>query len=50
MWAGLAAIVLGIILFFVGKKADPAPPERELDVEEVLDKYLNEEKTETFFD
>ena len=50
MWCGLAAIILGLILFFVGRKKDPAPPEKKLDVEEILNKYLTEEKTETFFD
>ena len=49
-WAGLAAIVLGIILVIVGKKHDAPLPAKELDVDEVLNKYLNEEKTETFFD
>ncbi len=49
-WGGLALLAAGIILFFLGRKKDPAPPEQKLDVDVVLDKYLNEEKTETFFD
>ena len=50
LWCGLAAIVLGIILILIGRKKDPAPPEKELDVGEVLNKYLMEEKTESWFD
>ena len=50
LWCGLAAIVLGIILILIGRKKDPAPPEKELDVGEVLHKYLMEEKTESWFD
>ena len=47
---GAACIVLGIILYIIGKKKDAPLPQRELDVDEVLNKYLMEEKTETFFD
>ena len=43
-------IVFGLIMFFVGKKKDPPLPDHELDVEATLNKYLMEEKTETFFD
>ena len=50
LYGGAACIVLGIILFLVGKKKDPTLPEKELDVEETLNKYLMEEKTESFFD
>ncbi|MCQ2545370.1 MAG: hypothetical protein MJ144_02945, partial [Clostridia bacterium] len=48
--AGAICIVGGAILFFIGKKTDPPIPDHELDVEETLNKYLMEEKTETFFD
>ncbi len=47
---GLICIALGIILVFVGKKKDAPLPKRKLDVEATLNKYLMEEKTETFFD
>lgn len=47
---GIILIVLGIVLFVIGKKKDAPLPEHELDVEETLNKYLMEEKTETFFD
>lgn len=53
MWLGIAGaicIVGGAIMYFVGKKKDPPLPEKELDVEATLNKYLMEEKTETFFD
>ena len=35
---------------FIGKKKDAPVPDHELDVEATLNKYLMEEKTETFFD
>lgn len=47
---GIACIIFGIILWLIGRKKDAPLPERALDVDQVLDKYLNEEKTETFFD
>ncbi|MCI7145295.1 MAG: APC family permease [Clostridiales bacterium] len=47
---GIICIVLGIVLWLVGRKKDAPLPERKMDVDEVLDKYLSEEKTETFFD
>lgn len=53
MWLGIAGafcIVAGAVLFFIGKKTDPPVPDHQLDVEETLNKYLMEEKTETFFD
>ncbi len=50
LWAGLGAILLGVILILVGRKCDPPVPQTTLDVEATLNKYLNEEKTETFFD
>ncbi len=53
MWLGICGaicIVGGAIVFFIGRKKDPCPPEKELDVEATLNKYLMEEKTESFFD
>ena len=47
---GAICIILGIVLFVVGRKKDAPLPEKKLDVDEVLNKYLMEEKTETFFD
>ena len=47
---GAICIILGIVLFVVGRKKDAPLPEKKLDVGEVLNKYLMEEKTETFFD
>ena len=47
---GAILIVFGAILFFIGKKKDAPVPDHELDVEATLNKYLMEEKTETFFD
>ena len=47
---GAIFIIGGIILIAVGKKKDAPLPEKELDVDETLNKYLMEEKTETFFD
>ena len=50
MYGGAICIVLGIVLYLIGKKKDPTLPEKQLDVEETLNKYLMEEKTESFFD
>lgn len=50
MIGGLILLIGGIVMFFVGKKVDKPLPQRELDVEETLNKYLMEEKTESFFD
>lgn len=47
---GAVMIVFGIILYFAGKKKDAPLPEHDLDVEATLNKYLMEEKTESFFD
>ena len=47
---GLICIIGGLIAVFVGKKKDAPLPPHKLDVEETLNKYLNEEKTEHFFD
>ena len=47
---GIVLILLGLFLYFRGKKTDAPLPEHELDVEATLNKYLMEEKTETFFD
>lgn len=49
-WAGLAAIIIGAIVFFIGKKKDAPLPEKAADIDELMDKYLNEEKHESFFD
>ena len=47
---GAILIIFGLIMFFAGKKQDPPLPDHELDVEATLNKYLMEEKTESFFD
>lgn len=49
-WAGLAVAIAGVIFIIVGKKIDPPLPEKKPDIDELLDKYLNEEKHESFFD
>lgn len=49
-WAGLAAIIIGAILFFVGKKKDAPVPEKKVDMDALMEKYLMEEKHESFFD
>ena len=43
-WLGLAALVIGIILAIIGRKKDAPLPEREADIDALMDKYLNEEK------
>ena len=43
-WIGLAVIVAGIIVALVGRKKDAPLPEKEADIDALMDKYLNEEK------
>ena len=49
-WAGLAALAVGIIVVAIGWKKDRPAPEVRPDIDALLDKYLNEEKRESFFD
>lgn len=49
-WGGLAAIVLGIIVVLVGYKKDRPVKEEKVDIDALMEKYLNEEKHESFFD
>ena len=49
-WAGLAAILAGAALFAFGMKKEAPLPEAEVDIDELTEKYLNEEKHESFFD
>lgn len=39
---GIIAAIAGIIVFFVGRKKDAPIPEPEVDVDALMDKYLNE--------
>ncbi|MDO4745942.1 MAG: APC family permease [Bacillota bacterium] len=41
--------IIGIIVFFVCKKKDPPAPAVELDIDALMDKYLNEDKHEDIF-
>lgn len=43
-WIGLAVIVIGVIVALVGRKKDAPIPEKEDDIDALMDKYLNEEK------
>ncbi len=43
-WIGLAVAVIGIVVTFVGRKKDAPLPEKEADIDALMDKYLNEEK------
>ena len=47
---GGTLMAIGLFMVYIGYRKDPPLPEKELDVEETLNKYLMEEKTETFFD
>ena len=49
-WAGLAVVIIGIVIALIGKKKDAPLPEKEVDIDALMDKYLNEEKHESFFD
>ena len=48
-FGGAAVAIIGLIVFFVCKKNDPPAPEVELDVDKLMDKYLNEDKHEDIF-
>lgn len=43
-WIGLAVIVAGVIVALVGRKKDAPLPEKEADIDALMDKYLNGEK------
>lgn len=43
-WIGLAVLVIGIILVLIGRKKDAPLPEKAVDIDALMDKYLNEEK------
>ena len=43
-WIGIAVIVAGVIVALVGRKKDAPLPEKEADIDALMDKYLNEEK------
>ena len=43
-WIGLAVAVIGIIVVIAGRKKDIPLPEKEADIDALMDKYLNEEK------
>ena len=43
-WIGLAVIVAGVIVALIGRKKDAPLPEKEADIDALMDKYLNEEK------
>lgn len=46
---GVIVGVIGIIVFLVCRKTDPTPPEVKLDVDELMDKYLNEKSYDDIF-
>ena len=46
---GVIVGIIGIIVFFICKKKDPPAPEPELDVDALMDKYLNEKSYDDIF-
>ena len=46
---GAIVAIIGLIMFFVCKKSDPIPPAAPVDVDALMDKYLNEDKHEDIF-
>ena len=46
---GVIVGIIGIIVFFICKKNDPPAPEPELDVDALMDKYLNEKSYDDIF-
>lgn len=49
LWAGLAVGIIGIIVFFVCKKKDAPAPPAPVDVDALMEKYLNEDRHEDIF-
>ena len=49
-WAGLAVIAAGIIVALIGNRVDRPVKESNVDMDALMEKYLNEEKHESFFD
>lgn len=49
-WAGLAVLIIGIIVAIIGNKVDKPIKEEHADIDALMNKYLNEEKHESFFD
>lgn len=48
-FGGVAVAIIGIIVYFVCKKKDPIPEQGEVDIDALMDKYLNEDKHEDIF-
>ena len=49
-WTGLAVIAAGIIVALIGNRVDRPVKESNVDMDALMEKYLNEEKHESFFD
>lgn len=49
-WVGLVLIIAGLIVAIIGNKKDKPVKEENVDIDELMNKYLNEEKHESFFD
>ena len=48
-WGGATVAVIGVVAFLLTKKSDPVPPAAEVDVDALMEKYLNENKHEDIF-
>lgn len=46
---GAIVAIIGIIVFVTGKKKDAPAPEAEIDIDALMDKYLNEDRHEDIF-
>lgn len=48
-YGGVIVAVIGVIVYLMRKKKDAPAPQPELDVDKLMDKYLNEDKHEDIF-
>jgi len=48
-YGGAAVAIIGLIVFFARRKKDAPAPQPEIDVDALMDKYLNEDKHEDIF-
>lgn len=48
-WAGLVALIIGIIVAVIGYKVDRPAPQAEFDIDALMDKYLHEDRHEDIF-
>jgi hypothetical protein len=48
-WGGATVALIGLVAFFLTRKSDPVPPQAAVDVDALMEKYLNEDRHEDIF-